>query len=246
MSPVFWAAISACAAVAAFFVGFFNSDWWKNRRKPEAAVEVGLDCPLTQTFLPGTGDDWIMVRLRICNEGTAIAKTVEVHLTNVRRVLPGNVFERVARFIPARFAWTHGHEPSKKYIVPETSGLVDLGKLMVVRNTVSFEGAVEERPHPSLGATSFGIPWWRTDFALCTEVDREAQGEHWRYTEPGHYRFDLIVTCTRGVIWRGWIDLSFNRAQQRIHDGRTFIDYSLSIKAGPPQGVGVEVCRCSS
>jgi hypothetical protein len=227
----------------ALSIALFLDEWKRWRYKPAIALEAGNEPPLSQKFMPNSDSEWIMLRLRICNEGNDVAENVEVHLVGVSKVRSGGVFETDPRFVQVRLSWSNGGGAMKEHLSPQTSGLVDLGKLTATRFQRQVLGAVQLVPPATLGPNvTYGLPWCRTDLKLCTEVDSPT--DIWVYT-PDSYRLNVIVSCKRGVFWKGAIDVAFAHVTEEHSptDGILRLKYEHSVICGKPDP-GLEVCNC--
>lgn len=184
-----------------------------------------------------------MFRLRVCNEGNEAANAVEIHLVDVSLIRRDGSFERDQRFVPVRLRWSHDGTALKENLSPQISGLVDLGELRANWHATAVPGAEQPTPPASLGSgVQFNRPWLRTQLALSTEV--AALTDIWTYG-PGSYRLKLAVSCTRGVLWKGVVELTFSSASVE-HDAETGalrLAYNCRIVCGCPE-IGLDVCHC--
>jgi len=205
---------------------------WLERKiyRPKIAVEAGNEMPFTQAFFfkpaPDWPEDpprWIMLRLRLCNEGNEIAKDVSVSVTNLSRFTVCDNVERDDRFVPFKLVWTHGDEKERKDktlkgdIPPGTTALIDIGKV-------------------------YGSLYSKTRFDLVTEVP--SSNQIWSYG-PGKYRMSLQVYCLTGPLWVGSIDVSFDTCVliENPKIQKAEFHYNTNVVCNVPS-LGLDHCSC--
>jgi hypothetical protein len=239
-----WKLGSFFSGVVALAIALFIEPWKRWQYKPRISLEAGDESPLSQVFRPATENAWVMLRLKVLNEGNDVATDVEAHLADMSVITPGGDYQSDPRFVPVRLNWSHGEGALKKTLSPQTSGLIDFGRITSMLHPHKTEGAVLQTPPPSLGSQfSYGNPWMKTELALCTEVSGEI--DIWTY-KAGSYRFKILVSCTRGVLWKGWLELKFETARL-VHNPMTGVQetqHTHHLICGCPEPVGYFSCSC--
>lgn len=230
------------SGIVALLIALFIEQWKRWQYKPCIALDAGDQPPLSQVLLPDTENAWVMLRLKVFNEGNEVATDVEVHLAEMSEITPGGIYQSDPRFVPVRLNWSHDEGALKKTLSPQTSGLVNFGKIISQLSQYETKGAVLQKPPASLGGgVSYGKPWMSTELTLCTEVSGII--DIWTY-KPGSYRFKILVSSTRGVLWKGWLELKFGHAclEHDSHTGVLKATHCHHMKCGCPE-IGVDFSR---
>jgi hypothetical protein len=214
---------SFLSALVALSIALWGRKWMSMLYRPKIALEAGDCLPLTQEFF-SHGSRWLILRLRLCNEGNEVAEGVEVHVVDVQKFEECDNLKPDDRFLPCKLVWTHGSAPERKdritrgNIYPKTSAMIDLGNI----RTWGAEG--------------------ESLLSLVSEIS--TANSIWEYRE-GRYRIKLLVSCTKGPLWKGSVDVSFDRWTRKQFPKHLdpVIDFNSRVVCCHPE-LGLDHCDC--
>lgn len=214
---------SFLSALAALSIALYGRKWTSKLYRPKIALEAGDRMPLTQEFF-SNGSRWLMLRLKLCNEGNEVAEGVEVHVTDVQKFEECDDLKSDDRFLPCKLVWTHGDAAERKdritrgNIYPNTTALIDFGKIQT---------------------------WGAEGESLMTLVSEiSTSNSIWEYRE-GRYRIKLLVSCTKGQMWKGAVDVSFDRWTRKKLPKHPdpVCDFNSRVTCCQPE-LGLDHCKC--
>jgi hypothetical protein len=134
------------AVIAAFIFYFWDkiSNWWN---RPTLDIAINFRPPYCHGFRwirENVGHVTMEVhcywfRMTVSNRGNQTAKNVEVVVSQLRRKV-GDVWERVAEFLPCNLGWTHTSQQYMPLLLPQTTKEVELGRILDPAARLEFDG----------------------------------------------------------------------------------------------------------